>query len=214
MHAANYADDPDGIGLELASETPSDLRASWEGEPGFEPGERGHRWGGRDPRYLAWLASCAPDGDSRPGLPPGTIVGQMHLRVADTGASLAFYRDVIGFTANKAGTPGARFDVSAGGAFRHRLACDTWESAGRPQRPAEASGMRHFTLQLRWRVRIPRPQPDSGTRASEVPADRAGWSKRPRHRCSGRTGPVLGSAQIPRATLSLPQRHCHETTAE
>jgi catechol 2,3-dioxygenase len=149
MHIANYVDDPDGIGLELAFETPSDLRASWVGEPGFEPGERGHRWGGREPRYLAWLASQVPDGDTRPGLPPGTVVGHMHLRAADTSASLAFYRDAIGFTPNKEGTPGAMFDMSAGGTFSHRLACNSWESAGRPQRPAEAAGMRHFTLQLR-----------------------------------------------------------------
>jgi catechol 2,3-dioxygenase len=148
-HIANYVDDPDGIGLELAFETPLALRASWEGEPGFDPGERGHRWGGRDPRYMAWLESHVPDGDTRPGLPAGTVVGHMHLRVADTGASLAFYRDVIGFTPNKSGAPGAMFDMSAGGSFSHRLACNSWESAGRPQRPAEAAGMRHFILQLR-----------------------------------------------------------------
>ena len=149
MHVANYVDDPDGIGLEFAFETPAELRASWEGEPGFEPGERGHRWGGRDPRYLAWLASHVPAGDTRPGLPAGTVVGHLHLRVADTSVSLAFYRQVIGFTANKDGAPGAMFDLSAGGTFSHRLACNTWESAGRPQSPAEAAGMRHFTLQFR-----------------------------------------------------------------
>lgn len=149
MHIANYVDDPDGIGLELAFETPLELRASWEGQPGFEPGERGHRWGGRDPRYLAWLQAQVPGGDTGPGLPTGTIVGHMHLRVADTGAALAFYRDAIGLTPNRAGTPGAMFDLSAGGTFSHRLACNSWESAGRPQRPAEAAGMRHFTLQYR-----------------------------------------------------------------
>jgi catechol 2,3-dioxygenase len=41
------------------------------------------------------------------------------------------------------------FDMSAGGTFSHRLAGNTWESAGLPQRPAEAAGMRQFTLQLR-----------------------------------------------------------------
>ena len=148
-HIANYVDDPDGIGLELAFETPLELRASWEGQPGFEPGERGYRWGGRDPHYMAWLESQVPDGDTQPGLPAGTVVGHMHLRAADTAASLAFYRDVVGFTPNKSGTPGAMFDMSAGGSFSHRLACNTWESAGRPQRPAEAAGMRHFTLQFR-----------------------------------------------------------------
>jgi catechol 2,3-dioxygenase len=149
-HLANYVDDPDGIGLEFAFETPPDVRAAWGDVPGFEPGDGGRRhWRGREPRYLAWLAAQVPDGDTGPGLPAGTIVGHMHLRVADTGAALAFYRDAIGFTANRDGRPGEMFDLSAGGTFSHRLACNSWESAGRPQRPAEAAGMRHFTLRLR-----------------------------------------------------------------
>lgn len=149
-HIANYVDDPDGIGLEFAFETPQELRATWVGVPGFESadGKEPH-WGGRDPRYLAWLASLVPDGDTRPGLPTGTIVGHMHLRVADTAASLAFYRDAIGFTANAEGRPREMFDMSAGGSFSHRLACNSWESADRPQRPAESSGMRLFSLVLR-----------------------------------------------------------------
>ena len=149
-HLANYIDDPDGIGLEFAFETPEDVRAAWSDVPGFEPvrGE-GRRWGGREPRYLAWLAVQVPDDASGPGLSSGTIVGHMHLRVADADAALAFYRDAIGFTVNSDGRPGGFFDMSAGGTFTHRLACNTWESAGRPQRPATAAGMRRFTLRLR-----------------------------------------------------------------
>ena len=150
IHLANYIDDPDGIGLEFAFETPEEMRATW-GEPqGFEQGDRNARvWGGRDPHYLAWLASHVPAGDTRSELPTGTIVGHMHLRVADADAALAFYRDAIGFTVNQYVPGGAMFDMSAGGTFLHRLAGNTWESASRPQRPADAAGMRHFTLVLR-----------------------------------------------------------------
>jgi catechol 2,3-dioxygenase len=73
----------------------------------------------------------------------------MHLRVADADAALAYYRDAIGFTVNNDRRPTGMFDMSAGGTFPHRLACNTWESAGRPQRPSDAAGMRHFTLRLR-----------------------------------------------------------------
>lgn len=149
-HLANYVDDPDGIGLEFAFETPLELRAAWVGERGFAPADDGgRRWGGREPHYLAWLASQVPGDDTRPGLPAGTIVGHMHLRVSDADAALAFYRDAIGFTLNMDGRARGMFDMSAGGTFSHRLACNTWESAGRPQRPAEAAGMRHFTILLR-----------------------------------------------------------------
>jgi catechol 2,3-dioxygenase len=149
-HLANYIDDPDGIGLEFAFETPPGVRANWGEAPGFElADDGGRRWTGREPQYLAWLAAHVPADGARPGLPPGTIVGHMHLRVADADAALAFYRDAIGFTVNMDGRPHGMFDMSAGGTFPHRLACNTWESAGQPQRPAEAAGMRHFTLLLR-----------------------------------------------------------------
>jgi catechol 2,3-dioxygenase len=149
-HLANYVDDPDGIGLEFAFETPRERRTTWDGLPGFERGDDGGcQWSARDPRYFAWLRSHVPDGDIRPGLPAGAIVGHVHLRVADTDAALAYYRDAIGFTTNHDGRPQGFFDMSAGGTFPHRLACNSWESAGRPQRPTEAAGMRYFTLQLR-----------------------------------------------------------------
>ena len=149
-HLANYVDDPDGIGLEFAFETPQSARAAWAEVPGFAPADGGaRRWRGRDPHYLAWLASQVPGGDTRPGLPAGTVVGHVHLRVADADAALAFYRDAIGFTPSTYDRARGMFDLSADGTFPHRLAGNTWESAGRPQRPAEAAGMRHFTLQLR-----------------------------------------------------------------
>ncbi|MCC6627638.1 MAG: VOC family protein [Chloroflexi bacterium] len=136
-HLADYIDDPDGIGLELALEAPPPVQVLERG-----PNER-------EMIDLEWLASHVPDGDTRPGLPAGTFIGHMHLRVADGDAALAFYRDMIGFRVNNDGRPTGMFDMSARGSFPHRLACNTWESAGQPQRPADAAGMRYFTLHLR-----------------------------------------------------------------
>jgi catechol 2,3-dioxygenase len=149
-HLANYVDDPDGIGLEFAFESPPELRATWERTPGFEPGDDGSgHWTPGDPRYFAWLRSHVADGAIRPTLPAGTIIGHMHLRAGDLDAALAYYRDAIGFTPNGDDRPKGFFDMSAGGTFSHRLACNDWESAGRPQRPADAAGMRYFALQHR-----------------------------------------------------------------
>jgi catechol 2,3-dioxygenase len=136
-HLADYIDDPDGIGLELALENPPPVQTIERG-PAEPPSID-----------IEWLAGHIPDGDTRPGLPVGTVVGHLHLRVADTEMARAFYQEVIGFTANNDRRPMEMFDMSAGGTFPHRLACNIWESAGRPQRPAEAAGMRYFTLVLR-----------------------------------------------------------------
>jgi catechol 2,3-dioxygenase len=150
MHLADYLDDPDGNGLELAFETPRRLGSSGVGPDGpILIDAAGERRSGRDPIDLAWLFAHLPDDGTGRGLPGGTTLGHLHLRVADADAALAFYRDAIGFRVNMDMRLWGGFDMSAGGTFPHRLAGNTWESAGRPQRPAGAAGLRHFTLQLR-----------------------------------------------------------------
>ena len=150
MSLADYLDDPDGIGLELTFETPQRMRSMNLGPRGPEVIDAdGRRRSGRDPIDLAWLFAHVRDGDTRPGLPAGTFVGHVHLKVADVDAPLAFYRDRIGFTPHLIMPEFGSFDMSAGGSFPHRLAGNTWESAGRPQRPAGTAGLRYFTLALR-----------------------------------------------------------------
>jgi catechol 2,3-dioxygenase len=149
-HLADYLDDPDGNGLELAFETPrrvGSLGVDAQGPLLIDAD--GQRRSGRDPIDLDWLFGHLPQDGAGRSLPDGTIMGHLHLRVADNDAALAFYRDAIGFSVNMDMRPWGGFDMSAGGTFPHRLAGNTWESAGRPQRPAGAAGMRHFTLQLR-----------------------------------------------------------------
>ncbi|MDP9471093.1 MAG: VOC family protein [Chloroflexota bacterium] len=149
-HLADYADDPDGNGLELAFETPERIGSMRLGPNGPELTDAdGRSHSGRAPIDLAWLLSHVPDGDTRPGLPPGTIMGHVHLRVADLDETVAYYRDAIGFTPNLHMPELGFSDMSAGGAFPHRLAANVWESGGRSQRPTGAAGMRHFILVLR-----------------------------------------------------------------
>ncbi len=149
-HFADYADDPDGNGLELAFETPERVGSVQLGKNGPELTDaNGQPHSGRAPIDLAWLFSHIPEGDTRPGLPAGTIMGHLHLRVADVDQTVAYYHDAIGFTPNMVMPELGFADMSAGGSFPHRLAANVWESAGRPQRPYGAAGMRHFTLILR-----------------------------------------------------------------
>ncbi|MEL6586834.1 MAG: VOC family protein [Pseudomonadota bacterium] len=59
--------------------------------------------------------------------PAGTGVGHIHLRVSDLERSVAFYRDVMGFTV-QARMAGAAF-LGAGG-YHHHIGLNTWQSAG------------------------------------------------------------------------------------
>ena len=93
------------------------------------------------------------------GLPPATVMGHVHLKVAKIPETIAFYRDVIGFALMAQLGPYAAF-LSAGG-YHHHLGANTWESYGasRPRRGAR---------------RCATPRSSSRTRTS-VGACSTGW---------------------------------------
>jgi catechol 2,3-dioxygenase len=131
---ALYLDDPDGNGLEIYRDRP---REEWP--------RRG------DGITLATLPLDA-DGvlsmlrDGAPpwrGMPAGTRVGHVHLKVGDVVEAERFYHGAIGFDVT-AYYPGAVF-LSAGG-YHHHLGANMWESAGAPPAPPDAAGMRSFVI--------------------------------------------------------------------
>lgn len=133
---ALYLSDPDGNGLEIYRDRP---RSEW-------------RWQGSqvvmasDPIDLPELVrSAEQSGQPWQGLPAGTVIGHVHLQVADLAQASAFYHGLLGFDI-VAQLPGALF-VSAGG-YHHHLGLNTWQSRGGPLPPANAAGLRLFTLSV------------------------------------------------------------------
>ena len=63
-----------------------------------------------------------------PQLDPRTDIGHVHLKVADLGRALGFYRDVLGFELTGRLGDQAAF-LSAGG-YHHHIGLNTWESRG------------------------------------------------------------------------------------
>jgi catechol 2,3-dioxygenase len=146
---ALYLADPDGIGIEIYRDRP---RAEW-------PMVNGHLQMGAD--LLAFDTLLAePVGDGSV-LPPGTILGHVHLHVPNLETAREFYVGVLGFelmqrygpstsvgtglSASKAG-PSALF-VSAGG-YHHHIGLNTWAGVGAPPPPPGAIGLRHFEVKL------------------------------------------------------------------
>jgi catechol 2,3-dioxygenase len=149
-HWANYLDDADGNGLEMVFETPERVGSLVDGPEGFGfIDAEGKPHSGREPIDLAWLIGFLPDDDLTPGIPDGSVIGHLHLRIDAMAENFAFYRDQIGFTPNMFSEQIGMYDLSAGGTFPHRLAGNIWESGGRPQRPEATAGLRYFTLVLR-----------------------------------------------------------------
>ena len=132
---AIYLHDPDNLGIEVYSDRP---RSAW-------------RWQGAelematDPLDVADLLQA---GGSEPwtGLPPGTVIGHVHLHVGDLEAASAFYHAGLGFDRMVWSYPGALF-LSAGG-YHHHLGTNTWAGAAPSPGPLDAR-------LLEWEIVVP-----------------------------------------------------------
>jgi catechol 2,3-dioxygenase len=134
---ALYLRDPDGHGIEIYWDRP---RAVWEGQVS----ERMTTL----PLDVDSILNELDDPANAPfdGLPDGTVMGHVHLKVAEIAPTVGFYRDVLGFALMAQLGPMAAF-LAAGG-YHHHLGANTWESSGAPAPPAGAAALRHATIVL------------------------------------------------------------------
>jgi catechol 2,3-dioxygenase len=133
---AIYLSDPDGLGIEVYADRP---RSAWEHR------DRQIVMTTRPLNVRALLAE-AGGGDSWAGMPPGTVIGHVHLHVGDLEEAAAFYHAALGFDKVVWDYPGALF-LSAGG-YHHHLGTNTWS----PGAPAAEDQARL----LSWDLVVPR----------------------------------------------------------
>jgi catechol 2,3-dioxygenase len=131
---ALYLTDPDGLGIEVYADRP---RSAWQS---------------RDREILMTvdpldLESLVQAGADRPwdGMPPGSIIGHVHLHVGDLDLAAAFYHAALGFDKTAWSFPGALF-FSAGG-YHHHLGTNTWAPG-----PAAAEDQARL---LEWELVVP-----------------------------------------------------------
>jgi catechol 2,3-dioxygenase len=132
---AIYLRDPDHHGIEIYADRPREV---WEGEVMQRMTSA--------PLDVESLLGELEDPSSEPfdGLPAGTTMGHLHLRVSDVPETIRFYRDVLGFDLMAALGPQAAF-LSAGG-YHHHIGANTWESAGAPAAPEGTATLRRATI--------------------------------------------------------------------
>jgi catechol 2,3-dioxygenase len=133
---ALYLNDPDGLGIEIYRDRPRDeWRRSAAGELAMST----------DPLDLQAVADEAGADTPWSGLEAATTMGHVHLHAAHLDAAEAFYCGRVGFEPTVRAYPGALF-VAAGG-YHHHLGLNTWAGVGAPPPPANAVGLRSFTIE-------------------------------------------------------------------
>jgi catechol 2,3-dioxygenase len=134
---ALYLSDPDDHGIEIYWDRPRDM---WEGLVASRMTTV--RLDVDD------LVSEVREEEAVPysGLPPGTVMGHVHIRVSAIPATTAFYRDTLGFGLMATFGNQAAF-LSAGG-YHHHLGANTWESAGNPPAPPGTARLLQLNIVL------------------------------------------------------------------
>jgi catechol 2,3-dioxygenase len=133
---ALYLRDPDHHGIEIYADRPREL---WEGQVDRLT---------TLPLDTNDLLTTLEDPMAEPfdGLAVGTVMGHVHLSVADVEETVRYYRDTVGFGLMVQLGDQAAF-LSAGG-YHHHLGGNTWQSAGRPYAPEGHARLTQMTIVL------------------------------------------------------------------
>jgi catechol 2,3-dioxygenase len=132
---ALYLADPDGNGIEIYTDRPAS------------------KWNWNDSQVV--MATEALDAENLlsegmegtwSGLPAGTVMGHIHLHVAELGKTEEFYTRGLGFDVVSRYGPQALF-ISTG-KYHHHIGLNTWNGAGAPTPPANSVGLESFALVL------------------------------------------------------------------
>lgn len=148
MTKTTYLDDPEGNGIELYTESPED--GTWSLANGEYITRRadGSLSDGREPLDVKALLSHLKEDDRLDeAIAPQTRMGHIHLHVRNIQEAVDFYHGVIGFDVMGIAKAFRMAFVSAGG-YHHHIGMNTWQGEGAPPPPADALGLRHFTVEL------------------------------------------------------------------
>ncbi|TKC14858.1 VOC family protein [Robertmurraya kyonggiensis] len=130
---AIYLGDPDGNGIEIYADRPAE---KWE-------------WM-NDSIEMGTVALDVEDlfsqwnGEKWQGLPAGTIMGHIHLHVANLHEAEQFYCEGLGFEiVTRYG--GQALFISTG-RYHHHIGLNTWNGLGAPAPSEKSAGLEHYTL--------------------------------------------------------------------
>ncbi len=144
-----YLDDLEGNTIELY------VRSLEDGKFEIVNGEMivryadGHIGSGRDPLDVEALFRELDENEPLDlPLPEGTQLGHMHLYTSGLETSMNFYAKILGFQEGPLIPSFQMGEVGLDDLQPHVIAFNTWKGVGVPPAPADALGMRYFTIVL------------------------------------------------------------------
>lgn len=132
---ALYLADPDGNGIEIYSDRPKEVW-QWQGEEVLMDTR---------PMDVEGVLEEA-NGEKWTGLPADTVMGHIHLHVADTKETVHFYCEGLGFEV--VCRYGGQAVFISTGKYHHHIGLNTWAGVGAPPATENSVGLRTFTLVL------------------------------------------------------------------
>ena len=146
MTETTYLDDPEGNGIELYTDTPE--RGRWAmSDDGFAAVDAdGNPHSGRESLDVEALLQHLQPGDALDqSAPEGTVIGHVHLHVADIAEANHFYHGQLGFEIQGVSNSIGISFVSAGG-YHHHIGLNIWLGQGAPPPTDGALGLRYFSI--------------------------------------------------------------------
>lgn len=132
---ALYLNDPDGHGIEIYADRPAD-QWKWTDQQVYMTTE------------TVDFESVLADADgSWDGLPVGTVMGHIHLSVKELVNTEEFYTKVLDY--NVVTRYGAQALFISTGQYHHHIGLNTWNSQGGSPLPANALGLKSYTVVLK-----------------------------------------------------------------
>lgn len=132
---ALYLSDPEGNGIEIYRDRP---RSEWT-----QQDDGSLNIGTVRLNLESLLADALPEPFT--GLPSGTVMGHVHLQVADVPSSAAFYRDVLGFEVMNIWREAG---FLAAGGYHHHLGMNIWHSHRATPPPSGSLGLINYEIVL------------------------------------------------------------------
>lgn len=145
MSKSIYLRDPDSVLVEFTLETPERFKRVISGNGLYMEDTDGTIRGASDVLNIKEQLKALPDKNTDVPLHTDTKIGHIHFYASHLDKTNSFYK-TLGFIQFNYLAQYQYADVGAGGAYKHRVAMNSWHGSNKPMAPEGNAGLRHYDI--------------------------------------------------------------------